>query len=662
MKRINRFPKAIAAISLVALVLPITMSHSASAVTTSGMGLHYLGRWVSGSGIGGAEISAFDPASQRIFVTNGATNQIDIVDISDPTSPQKVKSIDLAAKGVIGIQSVAAKDGLVAIATSVVSTQSNGKIFFADTNGKLVKGTESGIDVGALPDHVSFSPDGRYVMSANEGEPSSYCLTDGKLPTTTDPYGSISVIDVSGSVPSAATTLNFEAYNDRAGALTFQGGRVFGPNATTAQDLEPEYITFSADSKYAYVTLQENNSIATIDMATKAILEISGLGYKNHSVAGKGLDAIADGTAKVENQTVSGMYQPDAIASLKGADGTNYVVTANEGDARSYACLLGGTSTSTLESEDSKISSIYDSTDSTITAVSKAVGSLVVTPFAPATARSIAVNGSTKVKTAYSFGARSFSVWRPANVEGVDTMDQVWDSGDLLETLTAQLNPNGYNSDWNTTNGGPNALESRSTKKGPEVEGVAVGSAYGSQWIVVGMERDGGIALFNGDDPLKPVFVDYINTSVREGNLIAGKAMSTAGDVSPEGIMFVSPEDSPTGSALVVVSYELSGTVGIYEIPSKLPTAPRSVKAMATAGKIALSFTAPAALGWKGAVTGYMASCTSPKGKLSKTETSTKISITVPAAKRNAAFKCTITPTSVDGNGAKSSVVSVKSK
>ena len=397
-------------------------------------------------------------------------------------------------------------------------------------------------------------------------------------------------------------------------------------------------------------------------MATKSILEISGLGFKKHSEAGKGLDAIADGKATVANQTVLGMYQPDAIASLKGADGTNYVVTANEGDARSYACLLGGTSTTTLESEDSKISSIYDSTDTGITAVKDAVGSLVVTPFAPATARAIAVTGSTKVKTAYSFGSRSFSVWRPANVEGVDTMDQVWDSGDLLETLTAQLNPNGYNSDWNTTNGGPNALESRSTKKGPEVEGVAVGSAYGSQWIVVGMERDGGLALFNGDDPLKPVFVDYINTANRDGNIISGKATATAGDVSPEGIMFVSPEDSPTGSALIIASYELSGTVGIYEIPSKLPTAPLSVKAKASAGKIALSFKAPVALGWKGAVTGYMASCTSPKGKLSKTGTSTKISITVPAAKRNAAFKCTITPTSVDGNGAKSAVVSVKSK
>jgi len=626
------------------------------------MGLHYLGRWISGSGNMGAEISAFDPATKRLFVTNGATNQIDIVNISNPSSPTKVKSIDLAAKGVIGIQSVAAKDGLVAIATTVVSTQSNGKIFFADTNGKLVKGAENGIEVGALPDHVSFSPDGRYVMSANEGEPSSYCLTDGKLPTTTDPYGTVSLIDVSGAVPSAAVTLNFEAFDDRAGALTFQGGRVFGPNATTAQDLEPEYITFSTDSKYAYVTLQENNSIATIDMATKSILEISGLGFKDHSVAGSGLDAIANGISVGALQNVSGMYQPDAVATLTGADGANYLVTANEGDARSYACLLGGTSTTTLESEDSKISSIYDSTDTAISAVKTAIGSLVVTPFAPASARATAVTSSTKITKAYSFGTRSFSVWRTANVEGVDTMERVWDSGDLFETLTSRLNPDGYNSDWNTTTGAPNLLESRSTKKGPEVEGIAVGSAYGTQWIAVGMERDGGIALFNGNDPLKPELVDYINTSDRAGNILTGKATATAGDVSPEGIMFVSPEDSPTGSALVVASYELSGTVGIYEIPNKLPSKPRSVKAKATAGKIALSFKAPTALGWKGAVTGYKATCTSPKGNLSKTGTSTRMSITVPAAKRGAVFKCTITATSADGNGAKSSAVSVLSK
>jgi hypothetical protein len=640
----------------------MNITQPVSATTTAGMGLHYLGRWNSGVGLAGAEISAYDPASQRLFVTNGATNQIDIVNIAIPSAPKKVKSIDLASKGVIGIQSVAVKDGLVAIAASVTSTQSNGRIFFADTNGKLIAGVTNGIEVGALPDHVSFSPNGRYLLSANEGEPASYCLTNGVLPTTTDPYGTISIIDVSGAVPSAAITLNFESYNDRAGAITFQGGRIFGPNASVAQDVEPEYITFSSDSKYAYVTLQENNAIATIDMATKTISEISGLNTKNHSVAGKGLDAISNSTPTIATQTVNGMYLPDAIASLKGADGSEYVVTANEGDARSYACLLGGTSTTTLESEDAKLSSVYDSTNAGITAVKDAVGSLVVTPFAPATARAIQVTSSTKVTTAYSFGSRSFSIWRTANVEGIDTMEQVWDSGDQLEKLTAELNPAGFNSDWNTSTGAINDKDTRSTKKGPEPEGVAVGRAYGTQWIVVGMEREGGLALYNGDDPLNPVFVDYINTSNRAGNLVSGKATATAGDVSPEGIMFVSPDESPTGTALVIVSYELSGTVGIYEIPRKHPTAPRSLKAKASAGKITFDFKGPQFRGWTDKVTGYVATCSSSKGKVTGTSTGGRLIVKVPAAKRNTTFKCAIAAKTSNGKSTSAAIVSVRSK
>ena len=662
MKRTTRFHKALAACALTALVVPMNMSHQASAKTETGMGLHYLGRWVSGSGIGGAEISAYDPATQRMFVTNGATNQIDIVDISNPAKPKKFKSINLAPKGVFGIQSVAVKNGLVAIATSDLNAQASGRIFFADTNGNLIAGVENGVTVGSLPDHVGFSPDGRYVVSANEGEPKSYCLTNGALPTTTDPYGTVSIIDVSGSVPSAATTLNFEAYNDRAGAITFQGGRIYGPNASTAQDVEPEFITFSDDSKYAYVTLQENNSIATIDMATKTITEFSGLGSKDHSVAGKGLDAVADGVAKVATQNVRGLYLPDGIATLKGKDGTTYVATANEGDARSYPCLLGGTDPAVNESEDMKLSSVYDSTDATITSVKDAVGSLVVTPFAPATARAIQVTSSTKVKNAYSFGSRSVSIWRPANVEGVDTMDQVWDSGDQLETLTAQYNALGYNSDWNTTGGGPNAIESRSTKKGPEPEGVTVGNAYGIQWMVVGMERDGGLALYDATDPLNPMFIDYINTANRAYNIITGKDTGAAGDVSPEGLMFVSPDESPTGTALVIASYELSGTVGIYEIPPMNPTAPRSVKATAAKGKITLTFKTPAKPGWSGDIVSYKATCSSSKGKVSGTSSTRKISITVPSNKRSATYKCSVTPISQLGKGTASTAVSIAAK
>ena len=631
-----------------------------SADATNGAGLRFLGRWTSGSGLGGAEISAYDAASQRIFVTNGKTNQIDIVDISKPGKTKKVKSIDLAAKGATGIQSVATKNGLVAIATSVDgNAQGNGKIFFTDTNGKLTKGVESGIEVGALPDHVSFSPDGRYVLSANEGEPKSYCkAADGTLPVTTDPYGTVSIIDVGGTKPSAATTINFESFNDRATSLVFGGGRVFGPGATLAQDLEPEYITMSSDSKYAYVTLQENNAIATIDMATKSVLSISGLNYKKHADNNKGLDAISDKGPLVVSQTVLGMYQPDAIATLVGPDGTEYLVTANEGDAREWPCLLGGTDATKAEGEEMKLSSAADSTDATITALGKVIGSLGVTPFAPSNPRLSTITSSTKVKLAHSFGARSFSIWQPAvGTEGTDTMTQVWDSGQQLEALTAARRPLYFNADWDTTTGAIKAVDARSTKKGPEPEAVAVGKAYGKTWIAVGMERDGGVALYDASNPVAPEFVDYINTSDPNGNLNTGNA----GDVSPEGILFVSEEESPTGAALVVVSFELSGTVAIYEIPRKTPSKIARVTTKVEAGKAKFSFKKPDTAGWNSDVT-YQLKCSSSRGALVASSTTNKLIATVPTSLRGVTATCEVFAKTSLGRGAKGNKFEVKLK
>lgn len=636
-------------------------SGSVSADATTQAGLRFLSRWTSGSGIGGAEISAFDPATQRMFVTNGKTNQIDIVDISDPLEPKKVKSIDLAAKGATGVQSVATKNGIVAIATAVGgNNQANGKIFLTDTKGKVLKGSETGIDVGALPDHVSFSPTGRYVMSANEGEPSSYCkAADGTLPVTTDPYGSVSLIDVSGAKIGAATTINFESFNDRATSLVFQGGRVFGPGASLAQDLEPEYLSFSDDEKYAYVTLQENNAIATIDLTSRTVVSVSGLGFKKHADAGKGLDAISDKTALVANQNVQGMYMPDAISTLTADDGTTYLVTANEGDARAYACLLGGTSTTTVEDEEFKLSSAADPGDTAISAVAKIAGSLGVTPFAPATPRSSTVTKSTKVKVAYAFGSRSISIWKATNdVEGVDAMTQVWDSGDQFEQIIAARRPTYFNADWDTTTGAIKAIDARSTKKGPEPEAVVVGKAYGKTWIAAGLERDGGVVLFDASIPTAPVFVDYINTSDPAGNLVTG---ANAGDVSPEGLLFVTEDESPTGNALVIASFELSGTVAIYEIPTNTPSAPRKVKAAATTGKLAISFRAPTDIGWAGDVS-YTLKCTSDRGTLTAKGQKTRLNVTVPSKFRGATGECVVSSKSTLGKGDSAEPVTVKFK
>ncbi len=659
MRKHNILLSGVTAVALLVGASAIGTGSHVSAQTEDGAGLKFIGRWNSTSGVGGAEISAYDPASQRLFVTNGATNQIDIVNISNPRKPVKVTSIDLAAKGVTGIQSVAVKDGLVAVAATMAKAQNNGRIFFANIDGVLQANVSDGVEVGALPDHVSFTPDGNYLLVAGEGEPSSYCSDATTLFDTQDPLGTVSIIDVSVAKP-VAKTLDFKSFAERAGAIVFQGGRVFGPKSSVAQDLEPEYITSSADSKFAYVTLQENNAIATVDLGTKEIIQISGLGYKSYNSDGKGLDALADGTALIAKQNVMGMYQPDAIATLTAND-TTYLVTANEGDAREYPCFLGGTDGAKAEKEAQKISSIYDSTDATITAVNTAVPSLEGTQFAPANAQVAKIDKNTKVKTLYTFGTRSFSVWKANNLEGVDSADLKWDSGDAIEKITSTVRPAFFNADWNTTSGYVNGVDARSTKKGPEPEGIAVGQAYGTNWIVVGLERDGGLLLYDATNPEAPTFVDYINTSNPGGNLLAGKYSATAGDVSPEGIVFVSPEDSPTGNALVLASYELSGTVGIYEIPQKLPGSPRNVVARASKEKIVVTYKPTKTIGWSGQLW-YSAICRSSKGTVKATSTRNSIVLDVPASQRGATYKCNVAALSALGSGVsvKALPVSVK--
>jgi len=524
-----------------------------------------VGRWVSGSGLGGAEITAYDAKSFRMFVTNGATNQIDIVDIKNPKKPVLFGRINLAKSGVVGIQSVAVKDGIVAIAAVMSTNKAEaGRVFLADVNGKLVPSALTGIAVGSLPDSIHFSPNGQYVITANEGEPTSYCLTNGTLPTTTDPNGSISIIDISKK-KLTATTIDFSAFDIRKDALTYTGARVFGPNATVAQDLEPEFITISNDSNYAWVTLQENNAIATIDLTTKTIIAVNGLGFKNFNTGG--LDSSdKDNAINITTKNVYGMYQPDGIAQMTIGE-TTYLITANEGDAREYACLMGGTDVATLEAEDVRFGKNAASTVDATLKTDAVAGRLKVTPFTPASVTGAPITAKTSVSDAYSFGARSFSVWKATTLEGVFTMDQVYDSGSSIEKQLASLAPTRFNADWNTTTGLINAVDARSASKGPEPEGLGLGTAYGRMWMVVGLERDGGLMLYDMTNPTAPEFKSYINTSDAAGNMLQStKKKAAAGDVSPEGILIISPKDSPTGKALVIASYELSGTVGIYEI------------------------------------------------------------------------------------------------
>jgi DNA-binding beta-propeller fold protein YncE len=372
------------------------------------------------------------------------------------------------------------------------------------------------VSVGAVPDMVTFTPDGSRILVANEGEPNSYNRAD-----SVDPEGSISIITVAtGNV----ATAGFSGFN--AAQLRLQNVRVFGPNATAAQDLEPEYITVSKDGSRAYVTLQENNAIAIVDIASATVTNIVSLGFKNHGLAGNGLDASDRDNVNGNIRTygnVFGMYQPDAIDSFQVGNKT-YLVTANEGDARDYTGF----------SEEVRVrASTTDASFGAANRADAAAGRLQITNSLGVGSSS--ANPSTPFSEVYAFGGRSFSIWDENGA-------LVFDSGDTLERIIRDQFP----SSWD---------DGRSDNKGPEPEGVEIGVIDGRTFLFVGLERTSQILAFD--------ITDW--TPVNQVISYAG-AIFTTGLVSPEGFQFISAADSFDGNSYLAVAYEVGNATALYRL------------------------------------------------------------------------------------------------
>jgi len=475
---------------------------------------------------GGTEIASYDPQTMRVFSVNATTGAVEVIDLSDPTNPVFLFAIDLSPWG-NAANSVDVHGGVLAAAVEGSPKQDPGRIVFFETSGMCNHLND--VPAGALPDMITFSPDGTRVLTANEGEPDdSY---------TNDPEGSVTIVDLSAGVAAAtATQVGFSAFNGQAAALKAAGVRLFGPGATVAQDLEPEYIAMSADGLTAWVSCQEANALAVLDVASATVTAIVPLGTKDHSLPGNGLDpSNQDGGIHIANWPVQGYYLPDAIAAYSVA-GQTYLVTANEGDTRSY----GGFDEEARFSTRSLDPTVFP--DAASLKLNANLGRLLTST----------VNGDTDgdgdLDVLHSFGARSFSIRDAAG-------NLVYDSGDDFEQVVAALQPTYFNG-TNTSNTG---FDSRSDDKGPEPEGVALASIDGRWYAVIGLERQGGVMLYDVTDPTAPLFMEYTSTRVWTGSPSGG----TAGGLGPEGIEYVSAADSPIGQALVLVSNEISGSIDI---------------------------------------------------------------------------------------------------
>lgn len=455
---------------------------------------------------GAAEISAYDPSTKRLFVVNNSnTNRIDVIDFQNPSSMTVLSSIELASYAGAA-NSVSVRNGLLAVALEAVpNKQADGKVLIFKTSDlSEVKS----VTVGALPDMVTFSADGNFIVTANEGEPNAdYSF---------DPDGSISIISVNENY--SVTTLKFGSFASQASQLQAQGLRVFGKNASFVQDMEPEYVAISQDSKMAWVTLQENNAIATVDLVTKTITGLSPLGFKDFNQAGNSIDVSdQDNTVAFAAWKTKGMYQPDAIDAMTH-NGTTYLFTANEGDAREYGTAMVeprrlGNAAYVLDP--------VKFPDAATLKLAAQMGRLNVTTLLGNT------DTDTDFDEIYTFGARSFSVWNAS------TGALVYDSKNELEVKAQEAAV--YD-------------DARSDDKGVEPEGIVVGKVSNKFIAFVGLERADAIAVYDVTNPTSPVFLQLVKT----------------GD-APEGVLFIAAKDSPTQKSLLVVSSENDGKVHVYQ-------------------------------------------------------------------------------------------------
>lgn len=450
---------------------------------------------------GAAEISAFDPSTNRLFVVNNSEiNKIDVIDLKDPASMRVIGSISVQSYGGV-VNSVSVSNGKLAAAIESLDKQAAGKLVIFQTSDyrELSK-----ITVGALPDMVTFSPDGKFILTANEGEPNAEY--------TNDPNGSISIISVEENY--AVSTLDFAAFADQEETLKSKGFRIFGPSNDFAKDIEPEYVTVSADSKTAWVTLQENNAIAKINISAKAITDIYPLGFKDYNLAGNEIDVSDKDNGKDPKKwNIKGIYMPDAIAVLE-TNNIPFLFTANEGDAREYDAFEEGDRIKNVTLDPTNFP------DAASLQKDEMLGRLNITT----TLGDHDNDGD--LDALYSFGARSFSVWN-GNDGG-----QVYDSKNELDKKAIEA---GFYDDG------------RSDDKSVEPEGIAIGKVGNKNVAFVGMERADAVAIYDVDDPTHPKFLQILQS----------------GD-APEGIMTIQANESPIKKTLLIVSSEEDGIIKVY--------------------------------------------------------------------------------------------------
>ncbi|MCK8062714.1 choice-of-anchor I family protein [Vibrio sp. 1CM7H] len=520
-----------------------------------------------------AEIVSYDACTDKLYVVNAEAKRVDVLSMDDNGVPTQTAFINLNSAGeAAGIEigaanSVAVFNGLIAVAIENRNKQAKGIVGLYRSDDLSLVMT---FPTGALPDMVGFSKDGRYIATANEGEPNS--------DYSVDPEGSVTLIVLNLGVAQAEVTqIGFNEFDGSRKAELPMNVRISGPNATIAQDLEPEYLTF-ADNGKIYVALQENNAMAIVNPESKSVERIVGLGEKSWSDAkldASNKDKII-GNLKSYPQLV-GLFMPDTIDSYS-VDGSTYIVSANEGDGREYGFK-------TTQEQCDKAGFMWDEDDflgtdeytseqgTCLSHVDEVRGKKLKVAAEHPLAEALKDNkqlARLKVikpeqtlsaqENVQAFGARSFSIWD-------ENGKLVFDSGDDFATI-ALLNE-GKN--FNSTNDNNHSGDDRSDDKGIEPEAIEVAQINGRHYVFIGLERQGGIMIYDITEPKQVQFLHYVNrrdynqpvcTQVEDGECTNDTYNPKAGDLGPESINYF----TRNGSHFIAVGNEVSGTTSVFRI------------------------------------------------------------------------------------------------
>jgi hypothetical protein len=426
-----------------------------------------------------SEIVEFDPLTRSLFTIGG--NGIDVLGL-DGTLRSSLLTSALGS-----VNSIAIRGDVAAVAFSNPTVVTDpGTVRFFRTTDFTSGGTPVSfgtITVGATPDMVTWTPDGRLLV-ANEGERQS---------NTNNPVGSVSIIGFGpGPVSSASVQAAIAANTASVTTAGFDGVPLVGdvrlqPGVSATVGLEPEYIALNADGTRALVTLQEANAVGILNLVTQKFDSVVALGLKSYGPGGPMLDpSDRDGpggtnafsTATLRNGAIKGMYMPDGIASFV-KDGKTYYVTANEGDF--------------LVDDADRVRIADLPADRLDPAVFGDIATFrSAANFGRLRVSNLELPATGLISELRMTGTRSFAIW---DEDG----KLVSDSGDMIERMLALIAPQLYD-------------DNRSPDKGVEPEGVAVKQVGDRIYAFIGLERTlrSVVAVFDVTDPANPKFVQFI--------------------------------------------------------------------------------------------------------------------------------------------------------